>query len=85
MIGSLLLLFLGMGMAAWLTDGRIVSSSLKFLQSFDPLESRNPAANCSNPKNKNTPYCQERRAATSANWSEMSKSSGGKSAPYTLH
>lgn len=84
-IGGVIMLLVTMGFAAYLTNGSIVQSSIRFLQSFEPLESRNPALNCSNPKNKNTPYCQERKAAINASWTEMNRSYGGRSAPYTVH
>jgi hypothetical protein len=84
-ISGLVVFLTTIALVAWTSDGRIVSSSIKFLQSFEPLESRNHAANCSKPKNKNTPYCQERKAAINASWTEMNRSSGGKNAPYTLH
>ena len=72
----------------WYSDGKVLDSSIKYLQSFeskDAQSSRSYAQNCKDPRNSNTVYCQERTGRTESDWKAMSRSQGGKSSQYTLH
>ena len=73
---------------AWQTDGAIFQSPISALQSLGGSEyqqSRNALINCKDPRNTNTPYCQERIAKMNAKWTEMNKVHGGRVSPFTLH
>ncbi len=74
--------------SVWYTDGAVLNSTIAYLSQFagaDSQASRNAAINCMHPRNRNTPYCQERTSRAEADWQAMSRVQGGKSAPFTLH
>lgn len=84
---AVLLFFTGVGVAAWLTEGRLFSSTMTALRSLEGSDgqgSENASVNCKHPKNKNTPYCQERTAEVEGRWQSMSRVQGGKAAPFKL-
>jgi hypothetical protein len=73
--------------AIWYSDGRVLDSPIKFLQSFESKDAqapRNYAQNCRDPRNKNLPYCQDKIAQTEAEWRSMSRTQGGKTNHFTL-
>ena len=77
----------GVGVAAWLTEGQVFSNTVTALRSLegkDGQASANASVNCKHPKNKNTPYCQERSAQVEGQWQSISRIQGGKSAPFKL-
>ena len=72
----------------WYSQGRVLDKPIRFLSQFagkDALAPRNAAQNCANPKNKNTPYCQEREGQVQADWQSMSRNQDGETNPFTLH
>ncbi len=80
--------------SVWYTQGKILDPAYNFLAGFAPadaLASRNAAANCQDPRNKSTPYCQDRKVQTDADWRAISSSQGagtkrgGSSTQFTLH
>jgi hypothetical protein len=46
--------------------------------------SRNASANCTDPRNKNTPYCLERQANIDSDWKSISRFQNGKTNQFTL-
>ena len=80
---------LATGIAAWYTDGRIFSDAASFLQKFEPEanQGRNRAANCKDPRNANTPYCQGSAPSASGKTSfgSIAGVGKGKPLPFTLH
>ncbi|MFN8392690.1 MAG: hypothetical protein U0136_20530 [Bdellovibrionota bacterium] len=79
---------LGLAFTIWYTDGKVLDSSIEFLQSFESKDSQAPrdyAQNCQDPRNKNTPYCQDRMAQTESDWKSMGRTQGGKTNYFTLH
>lgn len=86
-MGVVCLFLLGVCVAAWLTDGQVFStpiSALRSLESKEGQSSSNASVNCRNPKNKNTPYCQDRAAEVEGQWQGISRIQGGKAAPFKL-
>lgn len=71
----------------WLTDGRLFGGAWDMVMQFEApgAASRNPAINCLNPRNKNTPYCAERKGQIEGEWQGISRHHKGKSTPFTLH
>ena len=86
-IAVVCLFLVGVGVAAWLTEGQVFSApltALRSLESKEGLASSNASVNCRHPKNKNTPYCQERAAEVEGQWQGISRIQGGKAAPFKL-
>ena len=76
------------GVLGYLSDGRMFSGTLEFLQGLensDSQASRNPAANCRDPRNAQLPYCTERRAKSEADWRSITRYQGGKSNAFSLN
>ena len=74
--------------AVWYSEGKVLAAPTRFLAQFagkDALASRNAAMNCANPKNRNTPYCQDRVSETEGQWNSLSRSQDGKMNAFTLH
>ena len=81
------LFLVGVGVAAWMTEGQVFNAPLTALRSLESREgqgSSNASVNCRNPKNKNTPYCQDREAQVEGQWQGISRIQGGKAAPFKL-
>ncbi len=83
MLISALSFSLLVGFVIWFTDGRVFDVVMQFEAAG--VATNNPAVSCRNPKNKNTPYCQERKARTEGNWQSISRHSGGKGAAFSLN
>jgi len=83
------LLFVGsIGFLIWYTDGKIINSTVRVLQSFessDAQASRLSAVNCQDPRNKNTPYCVERAANIESEWNALGHSRSGPGSMFSLH
>ncbi len=74
--------------AVWYSDGKVLAAPTKFLSQFagkDALSPRTAAMNCGHPKNRNTPYCQDRVSETEGQWQSLSRNQEGKSNPFSLH
>ncbi len=80
---SLVMLFTAVG---WYTGGQFFMTAASFLQSFNPNsnQSRNQAQNCQDPKNRNTPYCQDQMRSSASTWKSVSRSWGGKAPAFKL-
>lgn len=67
------------GVAAWLTDGRVFRIPGEILNQFEPPPEsfRNATNNCQVESNRNSPYCQERAAQTESNWRAVGKAKTG--------
>lgn len=86
-LGATLAFLSGVGVLAWYTDGRVFDHPIQVLQAMGGSQyqqSRNAAVNCKDPRNKNTPYCQQRDARSAAEWAAMSRVQGGKVSPFSL-
>lgn len=82
---------IGIGIAAWVTDGEILRGTINALQSVEAKRYGNPqrwnrAANCQDAANKGTPYCMEQKARVEGDWRQIirSGSDGGANA-FSLH
>lgn len=78
---------LAIGVLIWYSKGEVVTSTVKFLQSFESAEKnpgKNLILNCQKAANKNTPYCQERKGDIEATWSGITRYQGQTPA-FTLH
>ena len=72
----------------WLTEGRLIDGVAKALQSVEDSvmkTSTNPALNCRNPKNRNTPYCQKKYGKKKSEWSNMTILKDEDKNQFTLH
>lgn len=67
------------GSAVWLTDGKILKGTVKFLQKFESEadQGRNAAKNCMDVRNRNTPYCQDRAGQAEQDWRGITRNGGG--------
>ena len=74
LIGAVVLSYSGALQGAW-----------DFVTSFekDGNASRNVAANCQDPRNRNTPYCVESAWRTESNWRSIERG-GGKANAFSL-
>jgi len=73
--------------AIFYDDGVIFDKGVSFLQSFesdDKNATKGALMNCQNPKNINTPYCQDRITETENSWNSIVKHDK-KSPAFTLH
>ena len=74
----------GIAVLAWLTEGRLFTVPWEAMMALEAPgnASRSAAINCQNPKNRNTPYCLNRKAEVKANWEGIQRG-GGKG--FNLH
>ncbi len=86
--GGALVFVLGIIYVSLVTDSRLaqgVSNVYHWAAGTDNLSTGNAVLDCAKPKNRNTPYCAERRARTKATWKSISRH-GGKGMPvFSLH
>lgn len=81
-----LFLILGIGFAAWYSEGAIFGNTLNLLRSVEGEKaSKNVLLNCQNPKNQTRPYCQDRAASQQQTWSAVTHNHRGKSPAFSLH
>lgn len=86
-LGATLTFCFALIFAVWYSEGKVLENPTKFLAQFageDALASKDAALNCRHPKNRNTPYCQERTAALESDWKSMGRTQGGKVNPFGL-
>jgi hypothetical protein len=70
------------------TDGRVMDTFVRALQSLESEDQRPSASavlNCRHPRNRNTPYCQERLRDVESTWMHTVRTGSGVSYQYTLH
>lgn len=85
-LGATVAFCLAVVFAVWYSEGRVLEDPVRFLQTFEVIPtSRDIAQNCRHPKNRNTPYCQERLAKIESDWQSMNRTQDGKVNPFTLH
>ncbi|MCB0346775.1 MAG: hypothetical protein KDD66_16785 [Bdellovibrionales bacterium] len=86
--GSALFFIFGIIYISIVTDSRLaqgVSNVYNWAAGTDNLSTGNAVLDCAKAKNRNTPYCAERRARTKATWKSISRH-GGKGMPvFSLH
>ena len=86
---ALALLFgLGIVFVAWFTDGQAVTGVVRALQSVeseDQKASENDQINCTHPRNKNTPYCLEKKAKIESDWRNTTVYGGETVRQFSLH
>ena len=87
-MGIVLMFGLSVGGLAWYTDGEVFTVALKTLRQIEgsgDLRTGNVSADCQKTKNKNTPYCQERKAEVASTWDSITRLGGGGRNAFPLH
>ena len=83
----LVLFSLGVLTSGLLTRGAVFTSTLELLSNLENPDSRppkDPGLNCQNPKNRNTPYCQERFGDVDSSWRSVGRFQGGTAPAFSL-
>lgn len=73
---------------AWITEGKVIHSAVEVIRRIEASE-KSPSAsdviNCRHEKNKNTPYCLERKAKVEAQWDALKLGASQAKHQFSLH